>query len=90
MQFQQTTEIDALEFEKSLGPDLNMRKTWESLKAAVIAGHAVFLRASSDADTMNFEFLVKGFQNFFAASEAGQSEGGTLLPKLECLLTYLI
>jgi len=84
MQVSKTVAIEADEFEKMLAS--NMHETWEVLKAAVAAGHAMFLRMSPEAGRLELRFLVKGFQSFFAASELANG-GGSHLPGLVALLT---
>eukprot|EP00439_Symbiodinium_sp_Y106_P072029 s1219_g13.t1 len=52
----------------------------------VSAGHAMFLRMSGESGKEELRFLVKGFQNFFAASCVA-AEGAENLPELKELLT---
>merc|ERR1711879_574597 len=85
MQVKKQTEIDADDFERTLR-DGKERQAWSVIKAAVEAGHAMFLRTSKEGGRLEMRFMVKGFQNFFAASEICNDEGVNL-PPLVPLLT---
>ena len=53
MQVQRSSSVDATDFEKQLkvgNPELI--ETWVSLKTAVVAGHAVFLRVSFEGELL--------------------------------------
>jgi len=84
MQMQRRSEIRVSEVVGLLPKELH--PSWEALKSAVLAGHAMFLRMSGDSGKEELRFLVKGFQNFFAAS--GFAHYGVAgLPDLKTLLT---
>lgn len=87
MQISRRFEIRVEEVDGMLKPELG--EVWTALKTAVSAGHAMFLRMTGEAGPKEeLRFLVKGFQNFFAASciaaEGAAAEG---LPDLKALLT---
>ncbi|CAL1162904.1 unnamed protein product [Cladocopium goreaui] len=87
MQISRRFEIRVEEVDGMLKPELT--EVWTALKTAVSAGHAMFLRMTGEAGPKEeLRFLVKGFQNFFAASciaaEGAAAEG---LPDLKALLT---
>lgn len=67
-------------------PDSDLKAEWGTLKSAVQAGQAMFLRIFQNEGKCELSFLVKGFQNFFAASEI-QNDGGANLPNLVPLFT---
>lgn len=70
-------------------------QTWETLQKAVIAGHAMFLRAQGETGKEELRFLVKDFQNFFSASAVAHARkdasqravSANSLPELTELLT---
>eukprot|EP00959_Pyramimonas_sp_CCMP1952_P390069 8174554-Pyramimonas_sp.AAC.1 len=69
-----------------------MSEGWGILKGAVEAGYAMVLRSQRDGGRLEYNFLARVFQNFFAASEIHtvHTEGGTLMEKsvtLKKLLT---
>lgn len=66
MQTSRRVEIRVEEVDGLLKPEL--AEVWTALKSAVSAGHAMFLRMTGEAPREELRFLVKGFQNFFAAS----------------------
>ncbi|CAK0894799.1 unnamed protein product [Prorocentrum cordatum] len=69
---------------------------WEPLQKAVIAGHAMFLRAQGETGKEELRFLVKDFQNFFSASAVAHTRkdapqrtvSANSLPDLTELLTH--
>jgi len=65
---------------------LNLRPEWTAMKVAVHSGHLVLLKAFGEGCRSELSFLVKGFQDFFAASEVA-TEGVLGLPPLKSLLT---
>lgn len=89
MQLQRRLGITATEVEKLLpkGKESEeLHQVWEGLKAATQAGHAMFLRLSQDGGKTELKFLVKGFQNFFAA-QAIVNGSDKDMPSLQELLT---
>lgn len=85
MQIQQSTVIEAKEVEGFL-TNQDMKKEWLALKSSIQSGHAMFLRMSQEHGRTELRFLVKGLQNFFAASEIAH-DGIMNLPPLVPLLT---
>ncbi|CAK0904969.1 unnamed protein product, partial [Prorocentrum cordatum] len=61
-----------------------LRREWPSLKKAVVAGHAMFLRVT-DGAREEMQFLAKDFLSFFAASAVARG-GGYELPGVAQLL----
>jgi hypothetical protein len=84
MQLKSTLDVDITEVDQLLPEEL--QETWRSLKAAVVAGHAMFLRATNDGDKTTLRFFVKGFQSFFAAGQVLNDEG-VRLPDFVPLVT---
>lgn len=82
MHMQQLLEFGEPEIEAALKGPAELRKTWSALQADICAGHAMCLRQTENG----FRFLVKGFQDFFAASDIANDGGGTSLPPLESML----
>jgi len=80
MQEQQALAIDVNQIPDLLEPEL--LQTYEPLKEAVMAGHAILLRMSNENSKTEFRFLVKGFQDFFAACDIVRRENqqGRQLP----------
>eukprot|EP00931_Biecheleriopsis_adriatica_P003876 TRINITY_DN105632_c0_g1_i1.p1 TRINITY_DN105632_c0_g1~~TRINITY_DN105632_c0_g1_i1.p1 ORF type:complete len:3685 (-),score=854.42 TRINITY_DN105632_c0_g1_i1:104-9952(-) len=84
MQINRRTEILVTEVDALMPKDL--MPGWEALKSAVSAGHAMFLRMTGEPGREELRFIVKGFQNFFAASGVA-TYGAEGLPDLKTLLT---
>jgi hypothetical protein len=89
MQEEGRATICAEEFETILPEE--MREGWDILKGAVEAGYAMVLRSQRDGGRLEYNFLARVFQNFFAASEIHtvHTEGGTLMEKSVTLKTLL-
>eukprot|EP00927_Polykrikos_kofoidii_P028763 TRINITY_DN25017_c0_g1_i2.p1 TRINITY_DN25017_c0_g1~~TRINITY_DN25017_c0_g1_i2.p1 ORF type:complete len:2736 (-),score=602.94 TRINITY_DN25017_c0_g1_i2:74-7891(-) len=86
MQTKESLKIEESEIDELLvGKGDELKDTWKALRVAVVAGHAVFLRVSNEGNKMTFRFLVKGFQNFFAASNV-ESDPKCVLPPLTTLM----
>jgi len=88
MQKKIRTSISIAEAEPLIPKDAEFQQVWEGLKAAVQAGHAMFLRLSQDGGKAEpqLKFLVKGFQNFFAAQAVVHGSDADM-PNLQELLT---
>eukprot|EP00928_Gymnodinium_smaydae_P096165 TRINITY_DN8436_c2_g1_i1.p1 TRINITY_DN8436_c2_g1~~TRINITY_DN8436_c2_g1_i1.p1 ORF type:complete len:1901 (-),score=440.52 TRINITY_DN8436_c2_g1_i1:2671-7926(-) len=82
MHLKQTYVIGEEEIAQTLKGS-GLSSSWLELKSAVVAGHAMFLRMSEEG----YRFLVKGFQDYFAASDIAMESSGRLLPPLSVLLT---
>jgi len=88
MQKRRKQDIAAKEVSELLPASL--RPQWKMFKSAVEAGYAMFLRMSGEQDKAELRFLVKGFQDYFAASFAASevaNKGVTDLPPLMELIT---
>eukprot|EP00929_Paragymnodinium_shiwhaense_P063873 TRINITY_DN31960_c0_g4_i1.p1 TRINITY_DN31960_c0_g4~~TRINITY_DN31960_c0_g4_i1.p1 ORF type:complete len:3718 (+),score=1051.51 TRINITY_DN31960_c0_g4_i1:107-11260(+) len=86
MQTMQSLVISESDLDLLLKRSPELTNTWKSLKSAVVAGHAMFLRNSLEGGRMEYRFLVKGFQNFFAASCVSDDYGAQQLPALAPLM----
>jgi len=84
MQLKRKLEILPGEAEKMVPKECE--QVWTGLHSAVVAGHAMFLRLTQDGGQTCLKFLVKGFQNFFAA-QAVVNGSDKDLPGLQELLT---
>jgi hypothetical protein len=85
MHVRRTLAIDVDEVDRMFTSD-ETKKEWQALKSSVASGHAIFLRMATEHGKTELRFLVKGFQNFFAASEIAHG-GGSELPALVALIT---
>eukprot|EP00929_Paragymnodinium_shiwhaense_P063871 TRINITY_DN31960_c0_g3_i1.p1 TRINITY_DN31960_c0_g3~~TRINITY_DN31960_c0_g3_i1.p1 ORF type:complete len:3687 (+),score=983.36 TRINITY_DN31960_c0_g3_i1:94-11154(+) len=85
MHLENITEIEEEDVNEILKDNPGLLNTWTTLRSAAEAGHAMFLRMSDEDSGMEFRFLVKGFQDFFAASGIAR-EGSAGLPALATLL----
>jgi len=84
MQLNRQPGLSADEVHKELPPDLH--NSWIALNAAFQAGHAMFMRLTQKEGKTELKFLVKGFQNFWAACAIARGDD-TELPELCDLLT---
>jgi hypothetical protein len=85
MHVRQRLEIDVAEVDKMFSIGAH-KEDWRALKTSVQSGHAMFLRMFNEHGKLELRFLVKGFQNFFAACDIAHGGGGDL-PAIVPLLT---